>query len=103
MTVLDYYGCCFVLCGVILSSEPFPSSIIWALGCCLVGTPACAAWAVFRMVTAEPHPLLKRTGLELYSTVNAGGRMQRDSVFKSVSWPLSLGCPTLAIPKPALR
>ena len=87
VTVLDYYGCCFVLCGVILSSEPFPSSIIWALGCCLVGTPACAAWAVFRMVTAEPHPLLKRTGLELYSTVNAGGRMQRDSVFKSVSLP----------------
>ena len=42
VTVLDYYGCCFVLCGVILSSEPFPSSIIWALGCCLVGTPACA-------------------------------------------------------------
>ena len=103
VTALDYYGCCFVLCGVILSSEPFPSSIIWALGCCLVGTPACAAWAVFRMVTAEPHPLLKRTGLELYSTVNAGGRMQRDSVFKSVSWTLSLGCPTLAIPKPALR
>ena len=100
VTVLDYYGCCFVLCGVILSSEPFPSSIVWALGCCLVGTPACAAWAVFRMVTAEPHPLLKRTGLELYSTVNAGGRMQRDSVFKSVSlW----AAPTLAIAKPALR
>ena len=100
MTVLDYYGCCFVLCGVILSSEPFPSSIIWALGCCLVGTPACAAWAVFRMVTAEPHPLLKRTGLELYSTVNAGGRMQRDSVFKSVSWPLGWAPPW---PFPSLR
>ena len=70
----------------------------------LPGRHACLRGVgVFRMVTAEPHPLLKRTGLELYSTVDAGGRMQRDSVFKSVSWTLSLGCPTLAIPKPALR
>ena len=36
-------------------------------------------------------------------TAEHGGRVQRDSIFKSVSWTLSLGCPTLAIPKPALR
>eukprot|EP01051_Picozoa_sp_SAG22_P040041 SAG22_NODE_21403_length_257_cov_0.734177_1_plen_85_part_11 len=32
-----------------MSSEPWPANIFWALGCCLCGTPVCAAWAVSRL------------------------------------------------------
>ena len=82
VTVADYYGSTFVLCGVILSSEPWPANVFWALGCCLCGCPVCAAWAVVRLWNADPHPLLRRTGLELLSTVDRHQR-NREGIFMS--------------------
>jgi hypothetical protein len=49
-TVVDYYGACLCLCGVILSTEPtwFQGSA-WVVGCCLLGSPVCCAWILSKV------------------------------------------------------
>jgi hypothetical protein len=48
--VIDYYGACLCLCGVILSSErDWRVGVGWVLGCCLLGSPVCCAWVLQRV------------------------------------------------------
>ena len=61
-TVIDYYGACLCLCGVIIASEPsLLGGILWVTGCCLLGSPVCCAWILYRTWTfggvrlARPH------------------------------------------------
>lgn len=50
-TVVDFYGACLCLCGVILSSEQsWLTGILWVLGCCLLGSPVCCAWVLCRLL-----------------------------------------------------
>ena len=50
-TCFDYYGCCFLYVGVIVSTEPSPAvALAWTLGALFVGTPACCAWVVRRLL-----------------------------------------------------
>ena len=49
-TVIDYYGACLCLCGVILGTEQnWISGILWSLGCCLLGSPVCCIWIIVRL------------------------------------------------------
>lgn len=49
-TVIDYYGACFCLCGVILSTEEnLLVGALWSLGCCLLGSPICCLWILVRL------------------------------------------------------
>ena len=49
-TVADYYGAALVVCGVIFASERPPVAVGWSLGCLLLGTPACCAWTISRLL-----------------------------------------------------
>ena len=49
-TVADYYGACFCLCGIILSSERPLCGALWCAGCCLLGTPMCCVYVAKRLL-----------------------------------------------------
>eukprot|EP00550_Attheya_septentrionalis_P002916 CAMPEP_0198301558 /NCGR_PEP_ID=MMETSP1449-20131203/52076_1 /TAXON_ID=420275 /ORGANISM="Attheya septentrionalis, Strain CCMP2084" /LENGTH=117 /DNA_ID=CAMNT_0044003669 /DNA_START=196 /DNA_END=549 /DNA_ORIENTATION=+ len=49
-TVVDYYGACLCFCGVVLSSEPkWHVGVAWTLGCCLLGSPICCIWVLWKL------------------------------------------------------
>lgn len=49
-TVIDYYGVCFCLCGIIISTErSLTKGIIWSIGCCTFGSPICCYWMLYRL------------------------------------------------------
>eukprot|EP01041_Mallomonas_annulata_P012418 gene12418-26120_t len=49
MTVLDYYGAALSLAAVAIFSEPPIFAILWTLGFCLLGSPICCAYVVYRI------------------------------------------------------
>jgi hypothetical protein len=49
-TVVDYYGCALCLCMIALLSEPFPEGIAWSIGFCLLGSPICCIYCIYRYV-----------------------------------------------------
>eukprot|EP01083_Nonionella_stella_P011222 31902_1 len=49
-TVIDYYGACLCLCGVILDTEENRMiGAAWSLGCCLLGSPIFCVWIILRL------------------------------------------------------
>ena len=48
MTVLDYYGAALVLGGVAVSEFGPAEGLAWLAAVCLLGAPACCAYAVRR-------------------------------------------------------
>jgi len=48
MTVLDYYGAALCLAAIALSSEPIVLGLCWSVGFCLLGSPVCCAYIVYR-------------------------------------------------------
>mmetsp|Transcript_853 Transcript_853/g.1837 ORF Transcript_853/g.1837 Transcript_853/m.1837 type:complete len:154 (+) Transcript_853:100-561(+) len=49
-TVIDYYGACLCLCGVIVGTEEdWFRGALWSLGCCLLGSPICCLWIILRI------------------------------------------------------
>mmetsp|Transcript_27693 Transcript_27693/g.53842 ORF Transcript_27693/g.53842 Transcript_27693/m.53842 type:complete len:130 (+) Transcript_27693:52-441(+) len=48
-TVFDYYGAALCLCGIILSTEGLVVGGLWSLGCCLLGTPVCCIYMMYRI------------------------------------------------------
>lgn len=50
-TVVDYYGACLCLCGIILATEQnnLHMGILWSVGCCLLGSPMCCMWMLVRL------------------------------------------------------
>ena len=48
-TVVDYYGCCAVYAGMILSTEEIGPGVGWVLGVALVGTPASCVYVILRL------------------------------------------------------
>eukprot|EP01052_Picozoa_sp_SAG31_P014706 SAG31_NODE_923_length_10969_cov_6.723091_2_plen_177_part_00 len=48
-TVFDYYGCCIVYAGIILSTEQLGAGIGWVLGVAFVGTPASCVYVLRRL------------------------------------------------------
>ena len=54
MTVLDYYGAAFPLCGVaIASARDKYSGYLWAAGFCFGGSPFCCAYVALRLIAHE--------------------------------------------------
>lgn len=51
MTVIDYYGVVAALSLITLLAEPFPYGLIWVIGYCLLGSPICCFYIVFRIAT----------------------------------------------------
>mmetsp|Transcript_22202 Transcript_22202/g.48430 ORF Transcript_22202/g.48430 Transcript_22202/m.48430 type:complete len:128 (-) Transcript_22202:423-806(-) len=49
MTVLDYYGSTFVVCGIIFSTEPLVNAVLWSLACCILGSPFCCFYVLWRL------------------------------------------------------
>ena len=49
MTVLDYYGAALALSGVAFSEQRFRVAFAWFLGFCLLGSPMCCAYMVYRV------------------------------------------------------
>ena len=48
-TVIDYYGACWCLCGVIVwSEEPLPAAL-WCAGTSLLGSPVCCLYILSRL------------------------------------------------------
>ena len=50
MTVLDYYGAALALSGVVFSERSFLEGLAWSLGFCVLGSPVCCAYMVYRTV-----------------------------------------------------
>lgn len=50
MTVLDYYGVALCLSLVALKSEPILNGILWSLAFCLLGSPTCCLYVVYRLL-----------------------------------------------------
>mmetsp|Transcript_20274 Transcript_20274/g.25068 ORF Transcript_20274/g.25068 Transcript_20274/m.25068 type:complete len:123 (+) Transcript_20274:291-659(+) len=50
-TVVDYYGACLCLCGVVISSEESRIlGVAWVTGMCVLGSPVCCLWVLLRLV-----------------------------------------------------
>jgi hypothetical protein len=50
MTVLDYYGAAIALSGIAISERGFAHGLVWSLGFCSLGSPACCAYMVYRAI-----------------------------------------------------
>ena len=48
MTVLDYYGAAFALSGIALTENVLWEGIAWSLGFCILGSPICCAYMLYR-------------------------------------------------------
>jgi hypothetical protein len=48
MTVVDYYGSTFCLCSIAILNESGITGILWSLGFCLLGSPVCCAYVIYR-------------------------------------------------------
>jgi len=49
-TVVDFYGACLCLCGVILCTEQsWSAGVGWCVGCCLLGSPVCCIWVLWKV------------------------------------------------------
>lgn len=49
MTVLDYYGAALALSGVAFSEQSKREALAWSLGFCILGSPVCCAYMVYRV------------------------------------------------------
>ena len=49
-SVLDYYGVAICLSAIAMSSESLVLGCLWSLGFFLLGSPACIAWIVSRLL-----------------------------------------------------
>ena len=50
-TVLDYYGAALCLCVIAIVNEPFVYGALWTLGFCLLGSPICCSYIVYRALS----------------------------------------------------
>jgi len=48
MTILDYYGAALSLGAVTLYSEPPFYAVLWISGFCLLGSPICCSYVIYR-------------------------------------------------------
>jgi hypothetical protein len=48
MTVINYYGAAACLVTIALLNEPIIQGIFWSLGFCLLGSPVCCVYIVYR-------------------------------------------------------
>mmetsp|Transcript_4106 Transcript_4106/g.4662 ORF Transcript_4106/g.4662 Transcript_4106/m.4662 type:complete len:130 (+) Transcript_4106:132-521(+) len=62
-TVIDYYGACLSLCGIIIFSESrWQVGLAWSLGCCLLGSPICCSWILWKIWNGHTLSLAPRSG-----------------------------------------
>jgi hypothetical protein len=48
MTIIDYYGAAFCLVVITFFNEPVLLAVVWSLGFCLLGSPVCCFYIVYR-------------------------------------------------------
>ena len=48
MTVLDYYGAAFALSGIALTDHGLREGLAWSLGFCILGSPICCVYMMYR-------------------------------------------------------
>ena len=49
MTVVDYYGAAVCLVVIALLNEPILYGVLWGLGFCLLGSPICCSYMIYRV------------------------------------------------------
>lgn len=79
-TVIDYYGSCFSLCGIILvSEEKRLYGSLWCCGCCLLGSPVCCIWMLVRLYKYGSGGICLQNGIQGSSNAAADDSIVTES------------------------